>query len=108
MPRALDQWLRAERFQEVRLRSARRPGESGIPVRQQLLQHFPQRRELIDPAIQLLESDADELTDTSTRRPTAVPRREHALQILDREADDERALDQQHALDGRRRIPPIA
>ncbi len=104
----LDLRLRSQGFQEMCPFPSGCRGQPVVPLLQQLSQLFPQRRQLVDPAVQLFQPLADQFANAATRCTTAISHVQDALQTRQREPHHERSLDEQHAVDRRTRILAIS
>jgi hypothetical protein len=104
----LDRRFAAKRLEQVRLPPAGRAAETRVPVRQERLQFVSQPEQSADALIQFIEALTHERANFPAWRTTFIPHREDVFQIVERESDDEGALNQEHSLDGRRRVLAIS
>ena len=91
----------------MRSLSLRCTGQFRVPFRQETSEFVAEGGPLDNPPIQVVKALPHELANAPARRSAAVSCGQHALQVLEREAHDEGALNQQDAFDGGRRVAAV-
>jgi hypothetical protein len=82
--------------------------ELPIPLLHDLSQLGPQRHERVDTFVEIRQPLDHERPHALTGRATVIALAQHARQVVQRKADDQRALNQAHSRDGIRRVPAVA
>src|SRR5689334_12428739 len=87
--------------------TGRRRRHTPVPVAQERAHLISESGQLGQSAIERVQAMADERTDAVARWLTGVPVAEDRSQLLEREADRERALNQFDAIDGAWRVAAV-
>ena len=103
----LDNSPASKHIEQVRSLSRRCIRQSPVPVRDERAQFVAESEQFLDPLIQLFEAVTHESPNADARRAALVPNCQHSFQIRERKPDDERPLNEQHAVNRGGRVLPV-